>query len=59
MKESKQKGGKREGAGRPQVGEKRIFIRVSEEESSMFKALGGSLWARRAIREEYNKLQHK
>lgn len=50
-KTTKQNGGRREGAGRPVAGTKYVSVRLTPEQQSKLKALGGSEWIRARLDE--------
>lgn len=50
-KTTKQNGGRREGAGRPVAGTKYVSVRLTPEQQSKLKALGGSEWIRAKLAE--------
>ncbi len=54
MSETKKtgRGGKREGAGRPPLGNVYYTVRISPEEREKLKRLGGSAWLRKKIQSE-------
>lgn len=50
-KTTKQNGGRREGAGRPVAGTKYVSVRLTPEQQSKLKAIGGSEWIRARLDE--------
>lgn len=46
------KGGKREGAGRPPLGNVYYTVRIAPDERDKLKRLGGSAWLRKKIQSE-------
>ncbi len=46
------RGGKREGAGRPPLGNVYYTVRISPEERDKLRRLGGSAWLRKKIQNE-------